>query len=273
MPAKAVKSDEIPVLSITSDACTVGIIGTSPLIFNRMAEKARRELLLPRGRKTDADKRANLKHVPIEEYRASVYRNAGNTPKTRLCFPAPGFKGAMATAALDLPGTKKSEIGRLAWVEGTHVDIYGTPQLLMSVVRSADINKTPDIRTRAIVPEWACEVTVRFVRPKLQRVSVANLLTAAGITAGIGDFRQEKGKGSFGQFRVLMPDDPEFKRVMKTLGARKEQDAALENPVCFDAESEELLGWYADEVVKMRDSGVLRRRAHNDDSEEEQDVA
>lgn len=258
MAVTSSKSEEIQVLPLEEGSATFGIVGTSPLIFNRMAEKARRELLLPRGRKTEADKRQNLKHNPIEEYRNSVYRNHGNQVVTRLAFPSPSFKGAMATAALDLPGTKKSEIGRLVWVDGYQVDVYGTPQLLMNVVRSADMAKTPDIRTRAIVPEWACTIGIRFVRPKLQAVSIFNLLAAAGITAGIGDFRQEKGKGSYGQFRIYDVRDKEFQDVLKSLGRREEQDAALQNPECYDADTEELLSWYNQEAPKLRDRVALR---------------
>ena len=273
MAVAAKKSEEILVLPVQEGEVYVGIVGNSPFIFNRMAEKARRELLLPRGRKTEADKRQNLKHNPIEEYRASVYRNHGNSPKTRLAIPAPAFKGAMATAALDIPGTKKSEIGRLVWVEGTQVDVFGTPQLKMDVVRSADINRTPDIRTRAIVPEWACEIHIRFARPKLQAISIFNLLSAAGITAGVGDFRQEKGKGSFGQFRVYDARDADFKAILKRLGKLKEQDAALENPEFYDADTEELFGWFTSEVGKMRDDMSSRRRIRAADQEDLDEAA
>lgn len=271
--AVAKKTEDIQILPIQAGTVSVGIVGTSPLIFNRMAEKARRELLLPRGRKTDADRRQSLKHQPIDEYRASVYRNPGKDAVTRLALPAPAFKGAMATAALDLPGTKKSEIGRLVWVDGFQIDTYGVPQLLMSVVRSADINKTPDIRTRAIVPQWACQITVKFVRPKLQAVSIFNLLAAAGITAGIGDFRQEKGKGSFGQFRVYDSNDPEFKKILKRLGGRAEQDAALENPECYDADTEELLGWFSAEVGKIRDPSPAIHQKPDEDEDLELETA
>src|SRR5579863_7996326 len=100
---KSSENTEITVLAITTGSVKVGIIGTRPLIFNRMAEKAKRELLLPKGRKTAADRAATLKHDPISEYRNSVYRYADDAHPTRLCFPAPAFKGAMMTAALDLP--------------------------------------------------------------------------------------------------------------------------------------------------------------------------
>jgi hypothetical protein len=252
MATKRAETSEISVLEISQGTAKFAIVGTSPLIFNRMAEKAKRELLMPKGRKTAADRAQSLKHMPLDEYRDSVYRNHGDAAATRLCLPAPAFKCAMGTAALDLPGTKKTEIGRLTWVTGRTVSVWGIPQLLMSVVRSADINKTPDIRTRAILPEWCCVVEINFVRPKLSAGAVGNLLAAAGITAGVGDFRQEKGKGSYGQYRLVEAADADFARIVKA-GSLKAQDAALAEPQCYDADTEELLSWFSAQVVKLSD--------------------
>lgn len=249
MAKKTVSDTSISALEISAGQIEVGIVGTKPIILNRMAEKAKRELLLPKGRKTAADKAANLKHDPITEYRNSAYRYAHDERPTRLYFPAPGFKGAMMTAALDLPGTKKAEIGRLVWVEDHSVDLYGVPELLMSVVRSADMNRTPDIRTRAIVPKWACVIRVSFTKPKLTSQATFNLLAAGGLTCGIGDFRQEKGKGNCGQYRACPTNDPELKEIMKA-GGRAIQDAALESPHYHDADTEELITWYFEEVQK-----------------------
>lgn len=241
---------EAHVLSISSGTMTFCILGTSPLICNRMAEKAKRTLLLPTGRKTKAERASSLKHVPLDEYRDSVSIIRGGVP-TRICMPNPAWKGAMMTAALDLPGMRKSEVGRLTWVQGVYTPIYGVPQLLMSVVRSADISRTPDIRTRAILPRWAASFTVHFVKPLIRPDDVARMVGAAGITCGIGDFRQEKGKGNFGQFRACMPDDPEYLAIMHE--ATEAQDAALERPDCYDHETEELLGWF-EEQVKGRET-------------------
>ena len=246
------KDDTITILPISQGRQAFGLIGESPLIFNCMSEKAKRELLMPKGRRTRADRAESLKHNPPEEYRASIYRNLADDAPTRLMFPSPGVKGAMATAALDMPGTRKSEIGRLVWVEGYHVPVYGVPKLLMSVVRSADIAHTPDIRTRAIMPVWGLIVVVRFIQPKLKATSIHNLLAAAGLVSGLGDFRQEKGKGSFGQFRVVDPRDEELQAIMKT-GGREAQDAALADPECHDAESFSLYNWFGAEVVRLRE--------------------
>ena len=218
-------------------------------------------MLLPKGRKTAADRAQSLKHEPLSEYQESVYRALAANSPTRLCFPSGAFKKAIATAALDLPGTKKAEIGRLVSVPTAVFPIWGIPQLLMSVVRSADMAKTPDIRTRAILPEWATIVELSFVRPKLSATSVVNLLAAAGITVGVGDFRQEKGAGSFGSFRIVDPDDADFKRICKA-GGRAAQDAALASPEMHDSESEQLFSYFTKEVARMRthDGGATKGR-------------
>jgi hypothetical protein len=70
-----------------------------------------------------------------------------------------------------------------------------------------------------------------------------------GLTCGVGDGRQEKGKLSFGQFELVQKDDPRFLRLQKTAGMRF-QDQALENPDFFDYETEELYSWWQEERVK-----------------------
>jgi hypothetical protein len=244
--AKPVQKTEIEILKISTGVARFAIVGTSPLIFNRMSEKAKRSLLAPKGRMTAADKAGNIKHDPLEEYRASVYTDRSEDGPTRLMIPAPAFKGAMASTALDMPGAAKTEIGRLTWISGVAVPVWGIPQLRMDVVRMADASHTPDIRTRACLAQWAAVATVNFVQPKLTATAVFNLLAAAGLIRGVGDFRQEKGKGSYGQFRIADENDPEFKMVCKM--GRKLQDSALSEPDFFDADSEELFTWHETEM-------------------------
>jgi hypothetical protein len=229
-----------------------------PLIFNQINEKARHELLMPSPKKTAADKQSNLKHDPIGEFVSSTYRSIGDGP-TRLYFPATGFKAAVCTAALDMPGTKKAQIGRLVWVDGERVDVFGIPSLFMRPVRSADMNRTPDIRTRAILPRWACRLTVKFVSPLLKEGQISNLLAAAGILVGVGDYRQEKGKGSYGQFSLVSSDDPTFVDLVTNEG-REAQDRGLEMATPHDPESRELLEWYLAERRRRDDTPAPVRK-------------
>jgi hypothetical protein len=251
-PASTEITDILKVTTGTFDCC---IVGTSPLILNRMSEKAKHELLLPRGRKSAIEKATSLKHHPIDEYRASAYTMPSDSDPTLLAILSTAFKGALRSAALDMPGAKKAQIGRLTYIAGELVGIYGVPKLFMSITRSADMNKTPDVRTRAIVPAWACRLTITFVQPLIRAQAVANLLAAAGITIGVGDWRPEKGAGSYGQFRIADRDDPEFLAILKA-GGRKQQVSGIDHPVCYDNETTELLSWYQDEVSKRTLKGV-----------------
>jgi hypothetical protein len=160
-------------LKVSTHSFDCCIVGTSPLVLNRMSEKAKHELLMPKGRKNAVERATSLKHIPIDEYRASQ--------PTLLALMSTSFKGALRTAALDMPGAKKAQIGRLTYIPGDYVGIYGIPKLYMAIVRSADMNKTPDVRTRAIVPEWACSLRVTFVEPLIRVQAIANLLAAAGL--------------------------------------------------------------------------------------------
>lgn len=239
-------TEEISILEVSQGRADVCILGKTPLILNRMSEKAARELLLPR-KKTAADKAGSLKHNPPEEYRASAYKSSDPKAATRLLLLSTAFKGAMRSVAVDIPGAAKAQIGRLTYVDGDYVDIYGIPKLFMSITRSADMNRTPDVRTRAIVPEWACRLSVTYVTPLLKEQAVVNLLAAAGIMRGVGDWRPEKGAGNYGQFELVSSNDKRFLDIVKRGGA-KAQDEALANPECYDAESAELLTWFTDEA-------------------------
>ena len=230
----------------------LNVLGTSPLILHRMADKALHELLLPAGRRNAAERAATLKHDPISEYRAAALTTKEGP--TLLCVLSTAFKAALMGAALDLPGATKAKIGRLSWVQGQTVSVYGVPRLFMSVVRSADQARTPDIRTRPIVPRWAARLRINFVVPLLTEQAVVNLLAAAGVTNGIGDWRPERGKGNYGQFEIVNADDPEYLAIVAQ-GGREAQVAAMASPEPWDDESAELLSWFSDEVVRR---GKLR---------------
>jgi hypothetical protein len=242
------KTDVSPILDIPEtsiDQLEIGVIGLTPYLHNRMAEKARQELLYPKGRKNAAEKATSLKHEPVEEFRSSPYTFPEEDSPTLLAAMASSFKGAMMTAALDLPGSNKTQIGRLVWVEGYRVPLWGTAQLHMSVTRSADMAHTPDIRTRAISPKWASVITISYVRPLVTERAIVNLLSTGGQSAGVGDWRPQKGKGTFGQFRLVQTDHPDLLEIQK-LG-REVQVEALEAAESYDPESAELLKWYTDE--------------------------
>jgi hypothetical protein len=245
--AKTDELEQVQIVELTRAKIVYHIVGETPLLMNSMSVKAQRELLLPRGRKTAAEKQGSLKHDPLQEFRDSIYR-ARKGSETVLALLNTQFKAALCTAALDVPGAKKAQIGRLTSIEGGEkLALYGVPQIMCSVVRSADINKTPDIRTRCIVPRWACKVEVTYTIPVLNATVISSLFATAGYTMGVGDWRPQKGSGTFGRWRIVEPTDKEYLDIIKNGGAAAQQEA-LEDPESYDDETDELLSWYDVEV-------------------------
>ena len=191
------KEVQIEIPAIVQSRIKVCILGTTPLILNRLSEKAKHELLLPAPKKNAAAKASTLKHDPRAEYVASAYKFSSETEApTEIYFSGLGFKAALCGAAVDIPGAAKAQCMRLIYISQEKVPIYGIPKQFMAVTRCSDMNRTPDVRTRCIIPEWACEIEVRFIRQFFREQAVLNLLAAAGIMRGLGDCRPHQATTS-----------------------------------------------------------------------------
>jgi hypothetical protein len=247
MAVKKAEAGSLQIDALKQGRVTLRMIGTTPLYFNAMSLKVRHTLQAGGAKKTAAEKR-ELKHDPENEFRASVYRQEQG--ETLLCFPAPGVKAAMATAALETAGVTKTSVNRLIFLPQQKINIWGTPLLKCDVVRSADMNKTPDIRTRAYLPRWCAEVQIAFITPTLSVRSIVSLLANAGVVIGIGDFRQEKGKGSFGTFRVIGDADSDEEWDAISQEGRDAQEFALFNPQYADEDTAELMAMFHAEVAR-----------------------
>lgn len=247
--AKKAKTAEDKVMHVTEleqGTAEICVVGTSPLIYNSLSFKAQQQLLLPRGRLTVADKQTNLKHDPLQEYRDSVYR-VDDGP-TVLAAPGRWFKSCVVEAAKRVPGATGAELKQLLRVNAEMISLYGVPALFMTMVRSSDMARTPDIRTRARVEQWAAKFSVTFIRPQITHDVIGKLLMSAGVICGIGDQRQQRG-GDYGTFRLCNANDPEFVNILKS-GGRAAQLKALDRPVMVDHETEKLYAWFVEETTR-----------------------
>jgi hypothetical protein len=252
MAGKTAKAPEVKNLDVIQmreghqDFC---ILGVSPFVYNSLSNKAKTDGstgLLSAPKKNRSELESVAKHEPWKEYRDSVYRHKGDRYPTRLMIPGRMFKGAMRSVAARIPGVFGTEVGQLIWVSPEEISLYGIPQIWTTTVRSANTDRTPDVRTRAIVPEWACRLHVRYIMPNIKAPNVVKLLGNSGLICGVGDARAEKGKFSNGQFHLVDEDDERFQRIVAE-GTREAQDEALRDPLYYDAETEELLSWYIEE--------------------------
>lgn len=239
---------EINIQPLRRASAKLRIIGIQPLYQNRMPAKVQQGLLVGTRKKTKAE-RIEIKHDPLAEYQASMEQVQSGP--TALGVRVTAVKAAMCTAALETPGLTKASTQRLLFMPGDFFPLYGTPQLKLDVVRSADINRTPDVRSRAYLPKWGAEVEIQYIVPQLSLSSVVTLLANAGILVGIGDFRQEKGKGAYGSFRVIGTGekDDEWDDLVKNHG-RMAQLAAIARPEHADVDTSDLMAFYEQEVTR-----------------------
>lgn len=246
MKTKAKKSEKIiDVVHLRQETIAFCVVGKTPLILNRLSQKVIMELLLPSKRKNQSERQSIAKHDPIAEFRSAP--DTVESGPTLLAVPATAFKGALRSVAVDMPGSSKAQMGRLCYIGGSKVGIFGIPKLHMTPVRNSGMNRTPDVRTRAIVENWAAVVNVNYTVPILTESTISTLFQAAGIINGIGDWRPEKGNGNYGTFHCVNPEDTEFMHILET-GGRDAQAAAMLKAEPFDAETEELLSWFIEEA-------------------------
>jgi hypothetical protein len=249
--APKLEVESIDILEVDEGVVQYCIVGED-LVFNRKSAIVQQALLMPK-KKTRLERENSLKHNPLEEFRASVHTL--HSGPTLAAIPGAAMKGAMCSAALDLPDTNKAQIGRLVKVKGDMIEVYGVPKLFMTPVNMADMNHTPDIRTRARMPTWACRVTCSFVRPLIKANAVSRLMAAAGLFIGVGDGRNQKGKKSWGSFRIVEATNQDFLDIIKH-GGRTAQEEALQTPECFDDESAQLYEWFNAELARREMKGV-----------------
>jgi hypothetical protein len=248
------KQESVEITPIKTKKLTINIVGTSPMIMHRFAFKAWQELLLPSQKKNQAAKAESLKHDPLNEFRECLYRNRDDDAPSLFHVPTAMLQEAIASAALDMPGATKSSVSRWVSVVGSEADatnicLYGTPELYTTMVRSSDMNRTPDVRTRPIFRQWAISgVTIEYKIDPLSDSSVLNLLAAAGVIVGCGDWRPQKG-GSMGKFRICDDDDAEFKQIVEHQG-RDPQLLAFEAPGYYDSDTADINQWFAEEIAR-----------------------
>jgi predicted AlkP superfamily phosphohydrolase/phosphomutase len=80
-----------------------------------------------------------------------------------------------------------------------------------------------------------------------------SLLQNAGQIVGIGDFRQEKGRGGYGTFSVAGSEDMgDMQEIWDeiTQEGRDIQEAAMNEPECFDDQTAELMEFLQEERLR-----------------------
>ncbi len=172
--------------------------GITPLIVSRFSEKAKQMMLEKQMKKASSGKEAKN---PVEQYENSLYKFADGK---RTGFPAVGFKAAMVRGGKQLGLTMTDLRGRFHVMadEGDLVEIHGEPHMREDMVRLA--TGVADIRFRGeYYAGWEAELTIQYFKNAISAEQLAQLLSIAGFSCGIGEWRPEKSNsGSFGLFEL-----------------------------------------------------------------------
>ena len=235
----------VDVRRIASIAYKLTLVGTTGLYLHKMSQKAQRDLLLGGKKKTAAEKQ-KIKHDPIQEFRSSMYFSKERFADAAISFPSMAIKRALRTIAVEVEGVKGTQIDRLIYMPDEYIKIVGTPILRMDITRSSDIGRTPDVRTRAYLPTWGTQFILHAATPQFNISTIQTLLANAGQFIGIGDNRQERGKGNFGTFMVT----EELPGNLSLDGNKERQIEAWDHPSVDElhGDTSELLALWGKEV-------------------------
>jgi hypothetical protein len=194
MTDAAAKQIDIPRIEIQS--IEVPIRSLSPLIMHAWSEKAVRMML---EHQTMQAKKGREPKDPQADFEASRYL----FPDGTLGFPASAFKNAMVRAGT-YTGDKMTFLRGAFYVKGVTspdmvaIDGEATPREDMVRVGQG----TADIRYRAQVEKWQATLIIEFNSRAISAEQLVNLVSVAGFSVGIGDWRPEKD-GSYGRFEVV----------------------------------------------------------------------
>lgn len=202
---------EIPRIDIRQ--VVIHIVGDTPLITHKWAEKAKKEMLEKQMKKAKTSGKDTKD--PVRDFIDSLYWLEGK-PKNytekafiealnngaRFGFPAVAFKAAAVSAGYRAGVTQnKVSMNAAFHIDGELVEIKGIPQMREDMVRVGGVSKVADIRYRGEFPTWTADIVVKYNAGVVSPEQIANLFNLGGFACGVGEWRVEKG-GSFGMFHV-----------------------------------------------------------------------
>lgn len=194
------------------------IKGNRPLLVHAWSAKAKRMMLEAQSvrqgdpaAKGKGKKGAREPKNPEDDFNGSRYISTEGWDGV----PSVAFKAAMVGACRQVEGVTMSLAKRLIFVESDgmtadNVDlvrIVGEPRMHEGMVRvGSGLNKTADIRYRALYWPWSATVRIRFNANMVSPDAIFNLLMIAGISEGICDWRPSAPQvdtGNYGTWDVV----------------------------------------------------------------------
>lgn len=196
--AKAVKTDankvKVEVEPIKVTTIKVSIIGTSPLLMEKMSEEIKEELQgIFEGKGREKKKLRNFE----AETRHKIHLTDDGKPG----FPASAFKKAIVEGAVYMDGMDK-KLARSIVVQGNIIPITFKKQVINKVMgRDSGIRRSPRPIWRPEFQGWGCTLSLMFNSAQISEGQVINLIKLAGFHIGVGGWRPQCS-GNMGTFTI-----------------------------------------------------------------------
>lgn len=199
--AVAKQKTEVSIKPIRRKIIQCRIVGVSPLVQHKWAEKAMRMM---RDKHAGKKSKNREKRDPEQEGKDAAYY----TEDGGFGVPAMAIKSAMISAAHKDIGLDKTLVRKSLFIYPSTPNAIipmetDEPVIVEDNVRvgagSADLRYRPYFYKWAVTMEWEIDAEL------LQTADLMTLIDRAGFGIGIGERRPEKG-GEFGRFRI----DPDF---------------------------------------------------------------
>ena len=195
------------------------VIGLTPVISHRFGESPKQSILDKQIQKAVKKKVARN---PTNEYLESLYVVPGRAKWSdkkngKYGIPGPAFKQSCVGAARYVDGLNMTYTrGCFFVVEDVLPIDNARPYMKEDVVRLP--NGSADIRFRGCFPEgWSANLHMDIDISIIDPGSVLNLLSRAGTSVGVGDWRPACN-GMFGRFEVLSMKEVKVQKPRKRRG-------------------------------------------------------
>lgn len=201
---------------------SIWIVGDTPLITHAWSHKAKNEML---AKQVKAAKAGREQRNPESDFVNSLYEfGKDKNGHQYYGFPATGIKDAFLSGAHKDKGIPRTVAMGALWIDAQMVRsrpalsaaicdmpllrIYGSdPQMREDMVKvGSGMNKTATLAYRGQFTVWAMKVTGRFNPEMLSDTQFAEMITSAGLSCGIGEWRNAR-KGMFGAFHMASHEE------------------------------------------------------------------